>query len=184
MPTRDVWVIATRRKPSRRAIRATYLRFINGAVKAIDLVNAYFVPDWRIRRALIRAVGRGVRVRVMVPEVGDLRFVQWAVEGTLERLVRGGVQAFAYRQSVLHSKTAVVDDRLVTIGSYNLDNRSFRFNLEVNLAVRSVAFADVVRDSIERDLKMCTPWTTEVLLARGVFRRIMSWVALLFARFL
>ncbi|MEO7094604.1 MAG: phospholipase D-like domain-containing protein, partial [Polyangiales bacterium] len=146
--------------------------------------NAYFVPDFRMRRALIAAVRRGVRVRVLVPEVSDLTFVQWAVEATLERLTKIGVQAYAYRGAVLHAKTAVVDDDLVTIGSYNLDARSFRYNLEANLAVRNVGFAAVVRSALEEDFAHSVNWTYEVLRSRGFLRRWIGELMRLFARFL
>ncbi|GAC1569879.1 MAG: hypothetical protein NVS3B20_01120 [Polyangiales bacterium] len=183
-PGDEVWVIANRRRSTRRAIRSTYMRWIQNATHAIDIVNAYFVPDWGLRRALRRAVARGVTVRVLVPERGDLRFVQWAVEATLERLVREGVKAYAYRGAVLHSKTAVVDHDLVTIGSYNLDHRSFLYNLEVNLAVRSAPFATEVRQAIDRDIRESIEWTHEVLLGRGWMRRLLGRFALLFAKLL
>jgi cardiolipin synthase len=184
-PPDDVWVIANRRKPSRRAIRATYLRWIHHARRAIDVVNAYFVPDLATRRALLYAVRRGVRVRIVVPEDGDVPLVQWALEATLERMIKLGVEAYAYRNAVLHSKTAVVDDDLVTIGSYNLDARSFRYNLEVNVAARSTDLARVVRGAIESDItKHCVRWTYETLRGRGFFRRWFGEIARLFARFL
>jgi cardiolipin synthase len=184
-PPEDVWVIANRRKPSRRAIRATYLRWIHQAKRAIDVVNAYFVPDLATRRALLGAVRRGVRVRIVVPQDGDVPLVQWALEATMERLIKRGVEAYAYRDAVLHSKTAVVDDDLVTIGSYNLDTRSFRYNLEVNVALRSVEFAGIVRRAIDHDVaKHCVPWTWETLRGRGFFRRWFGEIARLFARFL
>jgi cardiolipin synthase len=183
-PTSDVWVMANRRPRRRRTIRNTYLRWIVQATKAIDIVNAYFVPDWGLRRALVRAARRGVEVRVLVPERGDVTFVQWAVEATLERLVRSGVKAFAYRGAVLHSKTAVCDEMYATIGSYNLDHRSLRYNLEVNLAIHGEAFAQHVRKSIDADIAVSVPWTYEVLRNRGFFRRLLGEFALLFARFL
>jgi cardiolipin synthase len=183
-PPREVWVIANRKRPTRRAIRATYVRWILGARAAIDVVNAYFVPDRVIRRALISAARRGVRVRVLVPEQSDLTFVQWAVETTLERLAVHGIEAYAYRGAILHAKTAVIDDDLVTVGSYNLDRRSFRYNLEVNVAAKSAAFAMRVRQSIEQDLAHSTRWTLESLQSRGWIRRLLGWFAMLFARFL
>jgi cardiolipin synthase len=185
MHPEDVWVIANqRRQAGLRAIRGTYLRWIAQAKKDVEISNAYFVPDFRMRRALIAAVRRGVRVRVLVPEVSDLTFVQWAVEATLERLTKIGVQAYAYRGAVLHAKTAVVDDDLVTIGSYNLDARSFRYNLEANLAVRNPLFATVVRRAFEEDFAHSIQWTYEVLRSRGFLRRWMGELMRLFARFL
>jgi cardiolipin synthase A/B len=185
IPTRPVWAMANGRGwRARRAIRSTYMRWILDAKTSIDIVNAYFVPDWGIRRALLRAVRRGVRVRVVVPERGDVPLVQWAVEATLERLTKQGVRAWAYGGAVLHSKTAVVDARLSTVGSYNLDHRSFRYNLEVNLAIDSAPFAAMMKTSIEKDIVRSAEWTHEVLRARGFFRRMLGELAILFARFL
>lgn len=185
VPSRPVWVMGTGRGlRARRAIRATYLRWILEARRSIDIVNAYFVPDWGIRRALLHAIRNGVQVRVVVPARGDVPFVQWALEEGLERLVKSGVRAYAYTGAVLHSKTMVVDERLATIGSYNLDHRSIRYNLEVNLAVDSPSFGAIVRGSIDRDVTGSTEWTLEVLRGRGFFRRLLGKFAHLFARFL
>lgn len=184
-PSGDVWVLGSRRRPRHRAIRATYLAWINQARTAVDLVNPYFVPDLGLRRAIARAARRGVRVRIVVPARGDVTIVQWATEATVERLVRKGVDVFGYGRAILHAKTAVVDDELVTIGTYNLDERSHLYNLEVNLAVRSRAFAAIVRAAVERDLATSAePWTLEALRARGFFRRLFGAIALLFAQFL
>ncbi|MBI2388970.1 MAG: cardiolipin synthase B [Deltaproteobacteria bacterium] len=184
-PTRPVWVMANGHGwRQRRAIRATYLRWIQQARASIDIVNAYFVPDFRTRRALVQAARRGVAVRVLVPANSDLPVVQWAVEALLERLVKKGVRAFAFAGSVLHSKTAVVDEARVTIGSYNLDHRSFRYNLEVNLAIESRRFGQMVKASFERDLSASVEWTLDTLRRRGFVRRVLGEIALLFARFL
>lgn len=185
VPERPVWAMANGRGwRARRAIRSTYLRWIREAKQSIDIVNAYFVPDWPLRRALLHAVRRGVVVRVIVPEHGDVPVVQWAVEATLERLTKRGVRAWAYAGAILHSKTAVVDGRLGTIGSYNLDHRSFRYNLEVNLGVDSPDFAAVMKRSVEADIARSIEWTHEVLRQRGFFRRMLGELAILFARFL
>ena len=184
-PPRPVWALANGRGwRAHRQIRSTYMRWILEAKKSIDIVNAYFVPDRGIRRALTRAVKRGVNVRIVVPARGDVPFVQWAVEATLERLTKIGVRSWAYTGAVLHSKTAVIDGRLSTIGSYNLDARSVRYNLEVNLAVESEDFGAIVRGSVERDIARSPEWTHDVLRERGFLRRMLGEFALLFARFL
>ena len=184
-PTGDVWVLGSRRRPRRRAIRGTYVAWINQARREVDLVNPYFVPDIGLRRALVRAIERGVTVRLVVPARGDLPVVQWAVEATVEALVRRGARAFAYQPATLHAKTALIDGELTTIGTYNLDERSHLYNLEVNLAVRSRSFGAIVRAEVERDIRDATvPWTLEALRARGLLRRVLGWVALLFAQFL
>jgi cardiolipin synthase len=154
MHPRPVWVLATRALPQ-RLIRREYLRRIQGARARIDIANPYFVPDRRVRRALGRAVARGVRVRVLVPEKGDVAVVHFAVEALFDTLLRKGIEVYSLPGPMLHCKTAVIDD-FTTIGSYNLDERSWRKNLEVNLAVSDRAFALHVRSSFERDVASAT----------------------------
>ena len=153
--TRPVWVLASRALP-RRIIQHEYLLRIQRARSRIDLANAYFVPDRRVRRALSRAVLRGVRVRVLVPAKGDVAMVQFAVEALFDALIRKGIEVYTFPGPMLHSKTAVIDEEFTTVGSYNLDERSWRKNLEVNLAMRDAAFARHARASFERDLTLAT----------------------------
>ncbi len=148
---RPVWVLASRVVP-RRLVHAEYLWRILHARERIDLANSYFVPNHRVRIALARAVARGVRVRVLVPEKGDVPVVHYAVESMFDTLVRRGIEVHAMPGPMLHAKTAIIDDVFTTIGSYNLDERSWRMNLEVNLAVEDAAFARYVRSWFEHDL--------------------------------
>jgi cardiolipin synthase len=87
----------------------------------------------------------------LVPAHGDVPIVQYAVESLFEQLLKQGVEVYSLGGTMLHCKTAIVDN-FTTIGSYNLDERSWRKNLEVNLAVEDEAFADHVRQSFDRDI--------------------------------
>jgi cardiolipin synthase len=153
LPThaRPVWVLSSRALP-KRLVRREYATRIQRARRRIDIANSYFVPDRRVRRALGRAVARGVRVRVLVPERGDVPIVHFAVESLFETLLRQGIEVYLMPGPMLHAKTAVIDDEFTTIGSYNLDERSWRKNLEVNLAVKDDAFATYVGGWFEHDL--------------------------------
>ena len=148
--TRPVWVLATQWR-TRRSIHSEYLLRIRHARDNVDIANSYFVPDRRVRGALFRAVERGVRVRVLVPAKSDLPVVQFAVEALFDTLMRHGVEIWAMPGTMLHAKTAIIDD-FTMIGSYNLDERSWRKNLELNVAVEDAAFARHVRSWYERDL--------------------------------
>ncbi len=148
---RPVWVLASRALP-RRLLHREYLLRIKQAKTRIDLANSYFIPERRVRRALARAVARGVRVRVLVPEKGDVAFVHFAVEAFFDTLLTRGIEVYSMPGPMLHSKTAIIDDEFTTIGSYNLDDRSWRRNLEVNLAVLDAPFARHVRSWFEHDL--------------------------------
>lgn len=174
--TRPVWVLASQWR-TRRSIHKEYLRRIRRARTRIDIANSYFVPDRYVRRALHWAVRRGVDVRVLVPQRGDVRIVQYATESLFETLLARGVKIWTLPAPMLHAKTAIIDDTFTTIGSYNLDYRSWRKNLEVNLAVEDRAFAEHVRASFEVDLARSYPVDARSWADRPWSRRGMEWLA-------
>jgi cardiolipin synthase len=174
--SRPVWVLANNWR-RRRSIRREYVVRIARAKRSVDIANSYFVPDGGVRRALFRAVARGVRVRVLVPARGDVPIVQFAVEALFDQLLRHGVEVYAIPGPILHSKIAIVDDEFATIGSYNLDERSWRKNLEVNLAVEDAPFARYVREWFEHDLKTAIRIDLTTWRARSTVRRGAEWVA-------
>lgn len=138
-------------RPNRR-IRRAYLLAIRRARSSIDITNPYFLPGPLFLRALRKAHGRGVRVRLLVPGVSDVWLVRFAMRTVIDELARAGIEVYAYQDAVLHAKTAVLDQRLVVTGSHNLDAFSWRFDLEANLAVDDRAFALEMTRSFEFDL--------------------------------
>jgi cardiolipin synthase len=173
---RPVWVLASRWR-LRRGIHREYVVRIGRARERVDIANSYFVPDRHVRGALFRAVRRGVRVRVLLPIKSDVPIVQFAAEALYDTLLRHGVEIWGLPGAMLHAKTAIIDEVFTTIGSYNLDDRSWRKNLEVNLAVEDAAFARHVRGWFERDLQVATPVRLDTWRARSVTRRGAEWVA-------
>lgn len=115
--------------------RLGYLFAIAAARKSIDITQAYFVPDALAIDMLVEARARGVRVRIIVPAINDSRFGRAASRSRWGELLEAGVEIYLYQPAMLHAKTMVVDDILVTIGSANFDNRSFAINDEVTLNV-------------------------------------------------
>jgi cardiolipin synthase len=176
--TRPVWVLASQwRTRSRRSIHREYVLRIGRASQRVDVANSYFVPDWRVRRALFAAVRRGVRVRVLVPAKSDVRVVQFAGEALYDVLLRNGVEIWSLPGTMLHAKTAIIDDDFTTVGSYNLDERSWHKNLEVNLAVEDRDFARHVRAWFERDLDIATRIELDSWRDRSLARRGFEWAA-------
>jgi cardiolipin synthase len=173
---RPVWVLASQWR-FRRSIHREYLVRINQARERIDIANSYFVPDRNVRAALFRAVRRGVAIRVLVPSSSDVPVVQYAVEALFETLLKRGIQIWALPGPMLHAKTAIIDERFTTIGSYNLDQRSWRKNLEVNLAVEDTAFARHVRQWFERDVERATRIDLDSWRARSLSRRGLEWAS-------
>jgi cardiolipin synthase len=174
--SRPVWALASQWRTFRSMHREYVLR-IGHARERVDIANSYFVPDRRVRAALFRAVRNGVHVRVLVPDKSDVPVVQFAVEALFDTLLRHGVEIWALPGTMLHAKTAIIDDEFTTIGSYNLDERSWRKNLEVNLAVEDRAFAKHVRTWYERDLASATPIGLARWRRRSLTRRGFEWAA-------
>jgi len=170
----SVRVLASPRR--RGSIHHEYLVRIAAAKERIDIANSYFVPDRRVRMELFRAVRRGVVVRVLVPGKSDVAIVQFAVEALFDRLMRNGVQIWSLPDRMLHAKTAIIDDAFTTIGSFNLDRRSWRKNLEANLAVQDAAFARHVRSWFERDLESAVPVDLAKWRERSLARRGLEWM--------
>jgi cardiolipin synthase len=171
-----VWVLASQWR-SLRSIHREYVTRIKRARHNIDIANSYFVPDRAVRRALFQAIDRGVRVRVLVPAVSDVPLVQYATEALFDTLMKHGVELYALSGAMLHAKTAIVDEAFTTIGSYNLDERSWHKNLEVNLAVEDAAFARHVRDWFERDVATATRVDIDAWRDRTIGRRGLEWVS-------
>lgn len=172
-----VGVIGSRERKKRRAIRHTYLHAIKRARRYIYIANAYFLPDAGFRRALRNAVKRGVDVRVMVPRSGDVWPVQLASQALFSRLLRAGVRIFALDRAVLHAKTAAVDDRWATVGSFNIDHRSLTFNLEANVATVDHGCVVALRRGFEADMEGCIELTYEGWMKRPWILRILERIA-------
>jgi cardiolipin synthase len=173
---RPVWVLASQRR-HRRSIHREYLVRITGAKSSVDIANSYFVPDRSVRGALFRAVARGVRVRVLMPARSDVQVVQFAAEALYDTLLRHGVELYAMSGPMMHSKTAIIDRAFVTIGSYNLDERSWRKNLEINVAVEDAAFAGHAARWFDRDVARATRIDLRFWRDRSIARRGVEWVA-------
>lgn len=172
--SRPVWVLANLWR-RRRNIRREYLVRIQHAQVSVDIANSYFIPNRSVRGALFRATARGVRVRVLVPERSDLPVVQLAVEALFETLLANGVEIYAMKGRVLHTKTAIIDERFTMVGSYNLDSRSWRKNLEANVAIEDDAFARHAREWFERDCEESTRIELSTWRKRAITRRALEW---------
>jgi cardiolipin synthase len=143
----------------RRRIRQAYLWAIRRARRSIDITCAYFAPRRLFVRALVRAVRRGVRVRLLLPERSDVRVADVLGRSWARFLERLGVEVWAYRGRTLHAKTAVVDEHLVTVGSHNLDALSWAYNLECNVVVDDPEVGRCARELFEDDMLDATRMT-------------------------
>jgi cardiolipin synthase len=146
---------------NKRLIRKAYLHALRHSKKKILITNAYFIPDRGILGAIKRARERGVIVEVMVPGDSDVRVVWYASRALYHRLLSWGVKIFEWKKNMLHSKTAVIDGLWSTIGSCNIDHRSFRNNLEANILLLDEDFGTKMEAMFDDDRKKCR----EIILA-------------------
>ena len=152
-------------------IYVTLISAINSAESEILLTNAYFVPDPQLMQALIGAVARGVDVRLIVPSTTDSSLVFHAGRSHYEPLLRGDVKLYERRAALLHAKTAVIDGVWATVGSTNLDWRSFLHNQELTAVILGSEFGAKMRTAFERDLAESDPITLEAWELRPITTR-------------
>jgi cardiolipin synthase A/B len=135
------------------SMQLMYLLAITAASRSIDLSAAYFVPDDLTRRALLQAMRRGVRLRIVVPGKHiDSETVRSASRATWGPLLAAGAVISEYEPTMYHCKVLIVDSLLVSVGSTNFDNRSFRLNDEATLNVVDPGFAAAQTATFEADL--------------------------------
>jgi cardiolipin synthase A/B len=110
-----------------------YYTMMSCATKSIWISTPYFVPDEAIRTALRVAATKGIEVRIMVPEINDSYLTQYASRSYFSELLRNGAEIYSYKKGFLHQKVIIVDGNIASIGTANMDMRSFHLNFEVNV---------------------------------------------------
>ena len=109
-----------------------YYTMITSATKSIWISTPYFVPNEAIRTALRIAARKGVEVRIMVPEINDGFLTQYGTRSYFAELLRCGIEVYSYRKGFLHQKIVIIDGDMASVGTANMDMRSFHLNFEVN----------------------------------------------------
>ena len=165
-------------------IYVTLLSAINSAESSIHITNAYFVPDPQLKEALKNAAARGVDVKLILPGKTDSDLVWYASRSHYTDLLKGGVHIFERQDAMLHAKTAVIDGVWSTIGSTNLDWRSFLHNQELDAVVLGYDFGRQMHDMFEMDLKDSHEITLEEWKRRPLLDRLKEMGARLWARWL
>jgi cardiolipin synthase len=153
-------------------IYGTFLSAIQNAEKTVHISMAYFVPDPQTMDALKGAAKRGVDVQLILPGFTDFWAVFHAGRSKYDELLEAGVKIHERRERLLHAKTAVIDGVWSTVGSANLDWRSFLHNHELNLVVLGTGFGDQMEAAFRKDLAISTPITLEEWRQRAATDRV------------
>ena len=155
-----------------RDILQSLIRALNGAQHRVWLATPYFLPTWRVRRALRKAAGRGVDVRLLLSgRHTDNPAVRFAGQRYYPRLLKGGVRIFEFRPRFLHLKMVLVDD-WTSVGSCNFDHWNLRFNLDANVETLDAAFTAAVQQSFERDFPQSREVDLQMWQARPFWTRV------------
>jgi cardiolipin synthase len=164
------------------SMQLMYLIAITAAVRTIDIASAYFVPNEMARIALVSALKRGVRVRVITPgRKIDQQTVRHASRALWGELLEAGMEMYVYQPTMYHCKVLVADGLLSSVGSTNFDPRSFHLNDEANLNVYDRPFAEHLTALFEQDLQRCKRVTLEDWQRRPALEkareRMAAWLA-------
>lgn len=160
------------------SVELMYLLSIAAARKTVRIGIAYFVPDDLVIQSLVDATHRGVSVEIIVPGYNtDEKIVRRASRSRWGELLKHGVKIYEYQPTMYHTKLLIVDDLWVSIGSSNLDDRSFRLNDEANLNVLDPRFAAEQTRIFNEDLLRAKPITYDAWLHRPAIEQLLEGAA-------
>ena len=143
------------------SIKDGYLKMIINAREKVYIQTPYFIPDDSILEALKLAGLSGIDVKVLIPDKPDHPFVYWASLSYIGELLEAGVKFYTYQDGFMHSKVIVMDDIVSSVGTANLDIRSFKLNFEVNAFIYEEQVNHEITEQILKDLERCVEITSE-----------------------
>lgn len=156
-----VQIVSSGPDSNEQEIKSMFLKMIYGAEKNIYIQTPYFIPDQPVLEALKTAARSGIDIKLMIPDRGDHAFVYSANNSFIGHLLESGARCYRYNKGFLHSKTISIDGRILSIGTTNMDVRSFKLNFEINAfiydhqvaAEHEKIFAEDIRNSQEITIK-------------------------------
>lgn len=148
-------------------IKDGYLKMIYEAKDYIYIQTPYFIPDASFIDAVKIACLSGIDVRIMIPNKPDHMFVYWATYSNVGKLLKAGARVFIYENGFIHTKQVVVDDHVSTVGTANIDMRSFKLNFEVNAFIYDKIESHKLAELFEKDMLDSTELTYEMYLNRS-----------------
>ena len=158
-----------------------FFSLITNARHEILIVSPYLIPNESILTALKTSAKSGVKVKILLPEKSDTPFVHSASLTFVEDLIENDIEIYFYRKGVVHSKMIVIDEEVCTIGSTNMDYRSFDNNAEVNAFFFDEDLSREVKAYFEKDLENAFLVDLETWKKRPIWPKVMGSVARLVA---
>lgn len=146
-----VHILATGPDDAFPLMEQLYFSLITNAKKYVYITNPYLIPSPAIQTALITAALSGVDVRILVSAKADSKVVSWCVQSYFQGFLKAGIKIYRYPEGFLHSKIITADDRVATVGTANVDDRSFQHNYEVNAVLYDADIAIKLRNDFLTD---------------------------------
>lgn len=170
---RNDWVM------NKNQISATYMEMLRNAQKEIIIMSSYFIPSDFIRLSMIAAIKKGVKIKLILAATSDVGIAKYAERHLYAWALRQGIEIYEYKTNVLHGKIAVSDSRIVTIGSYNINDISALASIELNIDVEENNFASTVRSQLEgiiqRDCLKVEP--RSFYASQSIINKFLQWSA-------
>ena len=154
-----------------QTIKMGFLKMISQAKESIYIQTPYFIPDESLHEMLKIAVLSGVKVKIMIPSKPDHPFVYRATEYFAKDIVEYGAEVYMYQNGFLHSKVMVVDDEIVSVGTANMDVRSFKLNFEINAFIYDRDVAEELIANFDEDQKNCIRATHDYFAKQSKWRK-------------
>lgn len=161
----------------RKDIENAYLSAIESSTTEIIIANAYFLPGLRFRHALRGAAARGVRVILLLQQRTEYALLDFATRALYSTLLNQGINIYEYHKSFMHSKVAVIDDKLAIVGSSNIDPFSLFLSIEANVIVNNDDFSGQLKQSLQHAIDDgSTLITVDDWHHHYYVKRLVSWV--------
>ena len=154
------------------AIRDNYIKLIQEARKSVFIQTPYFVPDDLLLDTLKSAVLSGIDVKIMIPNKADHPFIYWINQYYVGELLRLGANIYRYENGFIHSKTILVDEEVVSVGTCNFDYRSFYLNFEINLNIYNKEVVNSFKTQYYKDIAISKKLTFADFKKRSTFTKV------------
>ena len=169
---RNDWVMG------RNEISASYMEMFRNARNEIIIMSSYFIPSPFFRKNIIKALKRGVKIKLILAGISDVGIAKHAERYLYRWALRHGIEIHEYNHNILHGKMAIADEKIVTIGSYNINDISALASIELNLDVQDLTFSRVVHEQlmkiIDNDCIRIAP--ISIIRSYQPFERILQWI--------
>ncbi|HHX95540.1 MAG TPA: cardiolipin synthase [Clostridia bacterium] len=154
------------------SIHQMYFSIITSAENSLYITSPYFVPGDSILMALKTAALSGVDVRLIIPSKPDHKIVHWASHSYLEEVMEAGVRVYLYQKGFIHAKVLIADGSIASVGTANMDERSFNHNFEVNALIYSREVVEDIEEQFFQDIRDSRELFLEVYRRKTLFRRL------------